>query len=344
MGDVVMLWNKSTGFLPKISVFLCTALLACAPATHRVSVDSAALKKEERLQREVAFQDKADARQRLRQIAFRILAANADLCGDKVVLRFGFLYGNLLDFKEKNRPFAKASYGATNKTSILYAIPSAPAGKAGLKRGDIILAVDGKKASTETLIKVPVKEASQGLENDGSEDGDDDRDDYKSNTKRRSPATAKINRLMNGRKDKGKLSLLVRRGSTQHLIEMRPTKICKYGVRLKNKYEVNAYADSKRIIITRGMMEFARDDIELATVIGHELAHNVMLHIQKSKGNAVLGSVIDALFAGARVNTGNAFSNAARQAFSQDFEAEADYVGLYYTSRAGFDIKNAPNF
>jgi len=29
-------------------------------------------------------------------------------------------------------------------------------------------------------------------------------------------------------------------------------------------------------------------------------------------------------------------------AFSQDFEAEADYVGLYHAARAGYDIENAP--
>lgn len=36
--------------------------------------------------------------------------------------------------------------------------------------------------------------------------------------------------------------------------------------------------------------------------------------------------------------------NAAAQAFSQDFEREADYVGMYILARAGKDLETVPHF
>jgi hypothetical protein len=38
-------------------------------------------------------------------------------------------------------------------------------------------------------------------------------------------------------------------------------------------------------MVTRGMMNFARDDLELALVVAHEIAHNSMKHIDAKKQN-----------------------------------------------------------
>ncbi|MEE8623145.1 MAG: M48 family metallopeptidase, partial [Alphaproteobacteria bacterium] len=78
-----------------------------------------------------------------------------------------------------------------------------------------------------------------------------------------------------------------------------------------------------------GMVRFAEKDSELATVIGHEMAHNAMGHMDAKIGNFLFGTLFDIL---------------AAQAHSQSFEAEADYVGLYMTVLAGYEIENAPNF
>jgi predicted Zn-dependent protease len=63
---------------------------------------------------------------------------------------------------------------------------------------------------------------------------------------------------------------------------------------------------------------------------------------------AGIGLVFDILAAVAGVNTGGDFmrigAGAGAGAFSQDFEAEADYVGVYLMARGGYDIGLAPNF
>lgn len=95
---------------------------------------------------------------------------------------------------------------------------------------------------------------------------------------------------------------------------------CDYAVKLKMTSTINAYATGGSIIMTAGMMDFVTSDAELAAIIGHELAHNELSHIRKILTNLVLTVY------GTR--------------YTREFESEADYVGLYYTARAGFDISD----
>jgi predicted Zn-dependent protease len=76
-----------------------------------------------------------------------------------------------------------------------------------------------------------------------------------------------------------------------------------------------------------------------------------MHHMDAKKRNAgigaVFGAIIDIAAATQGVNTGGGYTNQMAQlgamTFSQDFEREADYVGLYILARSGHSIRNAPN-
>jgi Zn-dependent protease with chaperone function len=100
--------------------------------------------------------------------------------------------------------------------------------------------------------------------------------------------------------------------------------VCGYPVKLKFSTAINAYANGKSITVTTGMMEFAEQDEELALVVGHELAHNTMRHVPKSIRNLLLSGF------------------ATRT--TRPFESEADYVGMYYLARAGFELEGVENF
>ncbi len=74
------------------------------------------------------------------------------------------------------------------------------------------------------------------------------------------------------------------------------------------------------ISITSGMMDFAESDDELATILGHEIAHVILKHRAPR-------SFLTRLW-----------SPAARVAI----EREADYVGCYLAASAGFDVSKTP--
>lgn len=121
--------------------------------------------------------------------------------------------------------------------------------------------------------------------------------------------------LMGGGRD-----IRIRRGDDIRSVSVEPVEICGYPVRLSMSSTVNAYANGRAVNITSGMMDFTQSDAELALIIGHELAHNTMGHIRKIVTNSILTGI------GSK--------------YTRPFELEADYVGLYYTARAGFDISS----
>lgn len=81
-------------------------------------------------------------------------------------------------------------------------------------------------------------------------------------------------------------------------------------------------------------------------MIGHELAHANLGHLNKRRANAALGwlsgAAADAGIMLGGMSTHGAFSKlltqAGARAFSVAFEREADYVGAYYAAPAGYDL------
>ena len=106
-------------------------------------------------------------------------------------------------------------------------------------------------------------------------------------------------------------------GANPRSVRVDPAVACDYSIEVLNSDKVNAYADGNKLRITKGMMWFAQDDAELAMVLSHELAHNIMGHA------GTFASVF--------------YDKKSR-------EADADYVGLYIMARGGFEIEKAPNF
>lgn len=128
---------------------------------------------------------------------------------------------------------------------------------------------------------------------------------------------------------------------------------CQYAVLLDAKKKgLNAHADGKNVVLNPAMVDFARNDAHLAFVIAHEFAHNIMGHLKAQQQNiavgGILGTLADAAASSQGLETGGALGKIGAQQgllkYSPDFEAEADYVGLYILARTGYPIEDAPNF
>ena len=286
---------------------------ACAPVTQAPHVDPESAKAEAEKQRLLVVERYVADLRRLNAIAFRIFAANADFCREKgkSAGAFGFKVGNAYSFPKDFEAGARRVVGGRGLVRIVAVAPGSPAGRAGMREGDAVLALDGTPA--------PKGENEAATRDFGKQ-------------------------LAEQVKTGNPIVFRVQRENEEVEFALHPVAACAYGYGIDPKEIVNASADGKSVQITSGMMRFAETDEELATVVGHELAHNLMGHIDSKRGNIALGFLVDLLFAGFGVNTGGVFSDMAGQSYSQEFETEADYVGLYLMARAGYDIAGSPNF
>lgn len=112
---------------------------------------------------------------------------------------------------------------------------------------------------------------------------------------------------------------------------------------------VNAGATFGKIMVTAGMLHFARSDDELAMVLGHELGHHTQSHIGKALASSVLATIaINAAAIAAGVGGGPYAAQSAGQlasgliggavnSYNQKQELEADVVGLGYAAAAGYN-------
>jgi hypothetical protein len=288
---------------------------SCGPATRGPQVGQAEVKKEAEFQRRLYVENRIKQIRRVANLSYRLRLHAVALCKTRTRHEVGILAVNSRDAEGKYATVLRETLKLGDHPRIVSVAAGSPADTAGLKPGDEIVSVDGKPLEYG-------KKASKVL-----------------------PA------LFN--KPGGALvKLAIDREGTKMEIEVKPALICRYPVRIVDKEQINAFADGDNIGITTGMIRFASSNTELSLVIAHELAHNIMGHIDKKKGNvaggAAVGLVFDVLAALAGVNTGGAFARLGARAgagsFSQSFEAEADYVGLYLMARADMDFRAAPGF
>ncbi len=298
-------------------VVACTLLAACAPTTQRVRVSDVAAETEARKQRQIALQAYLEDQRRLMKVSYPLLTKGSDLCGDDIRYTTGMALANSTTLLgEQFRDTAASEYQLSDAVQVVYVVPQSAADKAGVKTGDTLRQVGswqvsgaGADAVKETLNQI----------REQSRNGQALRVDIQ-----RQPA----------------------KGAAQsRSLLIHPDRACSYPVVLGNGDEVNAYADGNQVIIQRGMMRFASNDTELGLVISHEIAHNSMGHMRAKMTNYTLGSILDiAAQILLKIPTQGLFGNLGGNAFSQGFEAEADYVGLYIMAQSGGDIDNAPQF
>jgi len=292
-------------------VYLLNAILiGCAgPTTVRNAPNEAAVAIEAEKQKELAVKDLVKNQKRLGGVGWPLLKAGMPLCTDRQSWSVGISYINKHNFPVEMQQAANTTYQLGDVLQVMQVIDNSPAQEQGILESDLLLAVNDKPA--------PV--------------GKD--------------AAKKMNELLRTEmKDGGQIRLKVKRNDISENIDIQPVKICDYPLAIDPNPAVNAFADGNQIVVFQGMMDFVKTDDELSIVVGHELSHNAMRHIDAQRTNALGGLLIDILFAGLGVNTQGLFSKMAAQAYSQEFESEADYVGLYIEALADKDITSAADF
>lgn len=284
-------------------------LVGCATSTTPPSASAESVRREQREQLRLAFQTQLERRTRLNGLAYPILRANVDLCGEHVESIMGIYFDTARAMPAEARQAAARLFSLSDEWhTVLSVTAGSAADRAGLRAGDVILFIEGRRPPTSR--------------------------NHRS-----------INIMLDAALADGVARMRVLRKGRTLTVAIAPERVCAYPVLLVNDPGLNAYADGRSIYITSGMLRFAQSDLDLQTVIAHELAHNTEGHIDKQLGNAILGGLVGAIV---RVYTDvEATDIGARlggHAFSKELEREADYIGLYMLERAGIDSSQAATF
>jgi len=293
------------------------SLTGCAtPVTSSPQASREEIAEESRLQKTMLFKDVIKSGDKLYNLSFPILASNAELCGAKVAPSIGMTVWNIDSIEWGYHTVAREIYGLHSGLTVSYIADSSPAARAGIHSGDLIMAVNGK----------PIPEGKEAIKLV--------KDEVKN---------SEYNKIRFDLERKGKI----------FVANVKPAPVCDYSVIYDPKStELNAWADGQNIFITKPIIKFTENDSELALIVSHELAHNVMSHIDKKVTNSMVGGLgglaVDAILAGVGVSTGNQFSSLGQSlgvnAYSVEFEQEADYVGMYFMERARYSSKNVADF
>ena len=181
-------------------------------------------------------------------------------------------------------------------------VAGSPAQRAGLLADDQLVAVNGKALSAVT----PLRDAAA----------------------TRAPVEL-AQRIMREEMAKGEVVLGVSRRDGYHDVRFTTESGCASDVELVTGGEVNAWTDGRRVTVGDGILARCRTDGDLALVIGHELAHNLLRH---SDGPAS-GS------ARPRLRLTGTGSAAMRES-----EEEADRLAVRMARAAEYDLSGALSF
>ncbi len=238
---------------------------------------------------------------RVAAIAFRLVVANRDLCTHQAPL-FGLTLHAASVYGPRLRGAARTRFRLGEAVVVSGVVPGGAAEAAGLRAGDELLSIGG----------APFPIAARGRDS--------------------APATySQIQRTWELlARVEGATSIQIRRGGEVLTTPITPVVGCAYDVQVTPSTEINASADGRHVFITSAFVDYLSDDNDLALVLGHELAHDVLQHRatldRRGFARGLLG------------NYGSSPADLNR------VEREADYVGLYLTARAGYPVDGAEAF
>lgn len=235
---------------------------------------------------------------RLALVGYRLASANGDRC-DAPMMITGLTLHDLASYDRRDRPLVLAR-GLGRGFAVRAVVAGSAADRAGLLVGDEIVAINGRDVTAlgAALIR------------------------SRATYKRVELFNAALETVLRG----GPAVLTFGRDATQRQIVLAGDRGCGGTATLQPSNAVNAWADGRYVAVTTRALDVAAADDELAFVVAHEMAHNI-LHHRSRQGRG------SSLFPRTRRTTG------IKQA-----EIEADQLALRLIARAGYDTSAPERF
>jgi Zn-dependent protease with chaperone function len=189
---------------------------------------------------------------RVAAIAFRLAEAGRTRCPAPLPA-IGLVLQHLSQFHPADRAGIIAALPLDRGPGVIAIVAGGPAAMAGLRTGDVLLAIEGVPIPIEAGLGDPFDAVRAQARNDAVDD------------------------LLIRMGDRP-FAITVLRDGTRVSVRLAPRLICPSRVRLARSNQRNAFADGRHVFLTTGVLNTVRSDDELAFVIGHEMAHNILDH------------------------------------------------------------------
>ncbi|MBB3944015.1 putative Zn-dependent protease [Sphingorhabdus rigui] len=236
-------------------------------------------------------------------IAWRIASRNADSC-PKLWASIGVSLQHVSQYEPAYRTAAQAAFGLDDTyPSILAVAEGSPAFAAGLKPNDTVRAVKG----------VDLADKSRGQKSAASYD-----------------AVAAAMAALEALPERSAAILSVEREGQRLEVSVTPQNVCRSRVELAPGNAINANANGLVAQISGRLVDWVEGDDELALVIAHEMAHNLLDHPKRLSEKSALSGLATSL---------GLSGKAQRQ-----MELDADRMGIIMVASAGYNYKIAPDF
>ena len=241
--------------------------------------------------------------QRVADAAWRIASRNADSC-PKLWASIGVSLQHVSQYEPAYRAAAQAAFGLDDSyPSLLAVAEGSPASAAGLKPNDTLRAVNG----------ADLADKSRGQKGTASYD-----------------AVSAAMAVLEALPEQGAAVLSIERGGQRLEVSVTPQNVCRSRVELAPGNAINANANGLVAQISGRLVDWVESDDELALVIAHEMAHNLLDHPKRLNEKSALSGLATSL---------GLAGKAQRQ-----MELDADRVGIIMAAGAGYNYKIAPDF
>ena len=259
-----------------------------------------------------SLRDWVNRQNRLYKVAAPLLINNTALCKRNARTLAGFSAKTKYSYSSEYAGAAQEAFGLDERLRVMNVMPGSGADRSGLLPGDVLLSLQGKAMPAG-------KDAER-------------------------EAALLVGAAMEGRNS---INLTVLRDSRQVALDIPLTRACAIGIELGDADFVNSYADSERVMITRGMLDYVKSDDELAYVLAKELAHATLNQGPRPAMAATITSLLRFGPGPAPASAAAAASRAGAGAvkpYSPVLDSTADKLSLYMLVRAGYSIDNTLGF
>ena len=239
--------------------------------------------------------------ERIYRVAAPLMVKNAPLCRSFARPLLGFTAKNLYSYPAELAPAAESALKLNDRLRVMQVLDGSGAMRAGIRPGDILQSIQ------EQALPLGAQAESE--------------------------AARLLAPLIKNATD---ISIVVLRQDQPIRLTIPLTAACAFSMEIGQAPQVSAYADGRRIMIPRGMLDFLSSDEELAVILAREIAHNILQHAASQQMTATVASMIDALLP-LKPDTAALASRGGLRPMSAKADQEADRLAMYLLARAGYD-------